>query len=503
MDGLSANELFNSKTCYSYDDIIVLPTGFIDFNMEDIKLNTKFTKNISLNRPFVSSPMDTVTEAKMAISLALLGGIGIIHCNNTVEEQVNEVRKVKIYNNGFITKPIVVHPDDTVMSACEKEKIYGFSGFPVTKDGTPNGLLVGMVTGRDIKYVSNPNKTHIRNVMTNIDNIIVGENNCSLNDANNLMINKKKKRLPIIDSQGNLTALVSIKDLENRQEFPHSSKHRLTKQLLVGAAVSTHLRDRERIDKLVNAEVDVIVIDASQGNSKYQIDTINYIHDNYKNQVDIIGGNVVTIDQAKNLLEAGVDGLRVGMGIGSICTTQDVCGVGRAQGTAVYKVAEYVNKEKYGVPVIADGGIQNTGHMMKALSLGASCVMMGSRFAGTDESPGEYIFDNNVRLKEYRGMGSIDAMCKRSGSRYEPSESKGSHVIVSQGVSGTVAAKGSIHSLIPRMTQSLKHGLQDVGVRGLEQLKESLYNGTLRFEIRSIQSQMEGRVHGMNSYKTD
>jgi len=450
--------------------------------------------------------MDTVTESKMAINLALLGGIGILHCNNTIEEQINEVRKVKIYNNGFITSPIVISPKHSVEDVKKCIKIYGFSGYPVTENGKSNGKLVGIISGRDIKYVSNSKTTTIEEIMTKSGDLIAGQDGCTLKEANDIMLKSKKKRLPIIDSKGNLTALISIRDLQNTATYPLASKNKNTKQLLVGAAVSTHLRDRDRIDQLAFAGVDIIVIDSSQGNSQYQVETIQYIKERYGETVDIIGGNVVTIEQAKTLIAEGVDGLRVGMGIGSICTTQDVCGVGRSQATAVYKLSQYIAKLDVRIPIIADGGIQNTGHIIKSLSLGASCVMMGSKFAGSDESPGDYIYDNNIRLKEYRGMGSLDSMKKRSSSRYEPSNPSSqitNHILVPQGVTGTVTAKGSIHNMVPHMTQAINHGFQDMGVQNIQELYSKLYNNHLRLEIRSIQSQFEGKIHGLHSHNNE
>ena len=241
----------------------------------------------------------------------------------------------------------------------------------------------------------------------------------------------------------------------------------------------------------MEAGVDLFVIDSAQGNSKYQIDTIKYIKNNHPN-IDIIAGNVVTIRQAKNLVEAGADAIRVGMGIGSICTTQDVCGVGRPQATAVYKVAKYCKEQ--GIPIIADGGISNTSHIIKALTLGASSVMMGSMLAGTDESPGEFFYKNSVQLKKYRGMGSLDAMKKESSERYLSSDSK---IRVAQGVTGAVVRKGSISKYIPYLVQSIKHGLQDIGVKTIEQCHQNMYNGTIEFQLRSISAMREGDVHDL------
>ena len=274
-------------------------------------------------------------------------------------------------------------------------------------------------------------------------------------------------------------------------------KHEKTKQLLVGASIGTRPEDRDRAKALVEAGVDVIIVDSSQGDSTYQLEIIQHLKEAHPG-VDVIGGNVVTPTQALHLIQAGADGLRVGMGIGSICTTQEVCAVGRAQASAVYHVAKFARK--YGVPILADGGIKSTGHITKALACGASCVMMGSMLAGTDEAPGEYFYQDGVRLKRYRGMGSLEAMQKGSEKRYVWDNNK-TAVKVAQGVSGAVEDKGSLRRYIPYLVQGVRHGMQDAGVDSLQDAKEKLYGGVLRFEIRSPAAQKEGGVHGLHSYQ--
>jgi len=487
----TAKRIFSQTTGYSYDDIILLP-GFIDFGVSDVQLETQLTKKIKLKTPFVSSPMDTVTEFQMAINMALHGGVGIIHYNNTIDEQVRHVKKVKRFNNGFIQNPIVLGPDDTVAKAIDYRKTYGFSGFPITKDGTLHSKLLGLVSSADIDWIEDPT-TPLSNVMTT--NLFTADESCTLKKAANIIKTHKITRLPIVDSEGNLVSLVSRKDLQNCVDYPNATKNDDTKQLIVGAAVSTHTTDFERIDRLVKeGNVDFIVVDSAQGNSIYQKNTIQYIKTNYP-QTEIIGGNVVTVKQAKHLIEWGVDGLRVGMGIGSICTTQEVCGVGRPQASAVYHVSKYANE--FGVPVIADGGISNTGQIIKALALGASTVMMGSMLAGTDESPGDAFYKEGIRLKKYRGMGSLDAMKNRSDKRYLSSDSK---VKVAQGVSGMVTSKGSLRKYLPYLIQGVKHGLQDIGALDITILHAELYSDDLEMEIRSIQAQREGSVHTLYSY---
>ena len=493
MDGCNAQLLFSGKMGYTYDDIILLP-GYIDFPLEHIRLQTRLTDKITLNIPIISSPMDTVTETNMAINLALEGGLGIIHCNQSIEDQVSQIKKVKKFNNGFITEPILVSVNHTIQDLLDLQDKYDFSGFPVTEDGRMGSKLLGFVSKRDYDFVEDKTLL-VKEIMTT--ELITGEENINLSQAYEILKNKKVSRLPIINDEGELISLVSRKDQKKYQQFPRALKDTQTNQLIVGAAITTHLDDRERIDKLIEAQVDILVVDASQGNSKFQVDTIQYIK-RKNTALPIIAGNVVTTYQAKTLIDAGADILRVGMGIGSICTTQNVCGIGRSQATAVYAVAKYCRDHKK--TVIADGGISNSGHIVKSISLGASAVMLGSLLAGTDESPGEYTYHEGVKCKKYRGMGSTDAMKKLGGRRYEAKQRKGENIQVAQGVSGSVTCKGSLHSYLPHLLHAVKHGLQNLGCKGISLLHEALYDNKLRFEIRSHASQMEGNIHHLYDY---
>jgi IMP dehydrogenase len=488
-DGLSASMLFGRGVSLTYDDFILLP-GHIDFASDQVSLETALTRNIRLKAPYVSSPMDTVTEAKMAIEMALMGGIGIIHYNNSIAEQADMVRVVKRFENGFILDPIVLSASDAVGDVVNITKRMGFSGFPVTDNGKMGGKLVGIVTKRDIDFVSDT--VPVSMVMTK--DVITAFEGASLEEAREILIQSKKSLLPIVNEEGDLVALISRKDMKNNKDFPLASKSK-DMHLLVGAAVGTRQEDRERVSALNDAGVDVIVIDSSQGDSIYQIDMIRHIKENYPH-IEVIGGNVVTVSQAESLIGAGVDGLRIGMGSGSICITQEMLAVGRGQATGVFQVAKTAHQ--YGVPVIADGGIRNSGHIFRALALGADTVMMGSMLAGTEEAPGDYFFEGGVRMKKYRGMGSLEAMAKNSGQRYL-NDSKA--VKFPQGVAGAVADKGSVRNILPFLSEALRHSMQDVGASSLEQLELFRESERLRFEWRTAAAQGEGKVHSVYSYE--
>ena len=424
--------------------------------------------------------------------MALLGGIGIIHYNNTIEEQVKEVRRVKRFENGFITDPVVLSPNHTIRDVDTLKETHGFSGIPITEDGTLNTKLVGIVTKRDTDFEGDRTKL-LREVMTT--QLITAPAGISLAEGNKILKESKKGKLPLVDKQGRLVSLMSRTDLLKNEDFPFASKNK-DKQLLVGAALSTREEDKERLAELDRAGVDVIVIDASQGDSVFQINTIRYIKKTYPH-LEVIGGNVVTAKQCKSLVDAGVDALRIGMGSGSICITQDTLSIGRAQGSAVYHTAKF-SKEYANIPVLADGGIAHIGHIVKAISLGASAVMMGGLLAGTSESPGEYFYEGGVRVKKYRGMASHEAMEKGGGKRYLSVEDR---IKVAQGVTGTVVDKGSVIHLVQYLMQSLLHSLQELGCRSIQELHKGIYEGTLRFEMRSPSAQAEGTVHSLYSFK--
>ena len=489
-DGETAQSMFDRGEGLTYQDFIVLP-GHIDFAAADVDLSTRLTRRIPLKNPICSSPMDTVSESRMAIGMALLGGIGIIHYNNSPEQQVEEVRKVKRYENGFITDPVVLSPSHTIEDVDRIHDEKGFSGIPITEDGTLQSRLIGIVTNRDIDFEPN-RSTPLSEVM--VRDLVTARVGVSLNEANRLLRESKRGKLPIVNEAGQLVSLVARTDLKKNRDYPEACKDE-SKQLRVGAAISTHDRDKERLAGLVEAGVDVVIIDAAQGDSTFQVGMIEHIREEHPD-IDVLAGNVVTMQQCRHLVDAGADGIRVGMGPGSICITQDTMAVGRAQATAVYKCWKFCHERD--VPIVADGGIGNTGALAKALSVGASVGMMGSMFAGTHEAPGEYFYKDGVRVKKYRGMASIEAMERGGGKRYGYTQRQ---IKVAQGVSGVVVDKGSVYDLVPYLVQSLKQAFQDMGCRSLSELQSAIASGELRYERRSASAQREGSVHGLFSFQ--
>ncbi|MDH4200904.1 MAG: IMP dehydrogenase [Spirochaetia bacterium] len=489
-DGISGRELFQSREGLTYKDFLTLP-GYIDFVPDEVSLQTKISKNIQIHIPVISSPMDTVTEHKMAIGLALIGGIGIIHSNNTIEDQAREVERVKRFENGFIHDPILLSPENTILDILTVKGKFGFSGIPITEDGTMKTRLVGIVTNRDIDFEKDKKKK-IKDVMST--QLITAEQGVSLAKANDILKDSKKGKLPIVDKNGLLVSLMCRSDLIKNKEYPLSSKDN-SKSLLAGAAVSTHPGDRDRVEALVEKGVDLLVIDSAQGYSSYQLEFIKTLKKKYP-AIDIMAGNIVTSQQALALIEAGADSLRIGMGPGSICITQDTMACGRAQASAVYHTA--LIARKHNVPVIADGGITNIGDITKALAIGAASVMVGSLLAGTQEAPGEYFYENGVRLKRYRGMASLEAMEAGGAKRYFADDQK---IRVAQGVSGTVMDKGTIFDFLPYLVQGVKHSFQDMGIKNITKLHEELYSENLRFERRSLAAQVQGGVHNLYSFK--
>ncbi|KAH7105323.1 IMP dehydrogenase [Auriculariales sp. MPI-PUGE-AT-0066] len=510
-DGLSVVDLMTSKIHggLTYNDFLMLP-GRIDFTASEVQTETRISRRVTLKTPFMSSPMDTVTETSMAIHMALLGGIGVIHHNQSAAAQADMVRAVKRHENGFINDPVVLSPDNTVADVLDIKERLGFCGIPITDSGKLGGQLIGIVTSRDIQFQTRD--TNLSKIMTK--ELVTAKQGINLKEANEILRVSKKGKLPIVDANGALISLLALSDLLKAHNYPLASKRPDTKQLYCAASVGTRPADRERLTLLVEAGLDIVVVDSSQGNSFFQTDMLKWIKQTFP-KIDVIAGNVVTREQTAQLIAAGADGIRVGMGSGSICITQEVMAVGRPQASAVYAVAEFA--QRFGVPVIADGGIGNVGHVVKALAMGASAVMMGGLLAGTTEAPGEYFYQQGKRVKTYRGMGSIDAMeqskpgingslgGRSKGKALENAAtsryfSESSSVKVAQGVSGDVDDRGSVTAFLPYLHVGVQHSLQDLGLRSIADLQSGVRAGTVRFEVRTASAQVEGGVHGLNSY---
>jgi IMP dehydrogenase len=506
-DGLDVYSLLDTKKngALTYNDFLVLP-GYVGFAASEVTLDSPVTKRISLKTPLLSSPMDTVTEENMAIHMALLGGLGIIHHNCSADDQADMVRKVKRYENGFISEPVVLSPRTTVGEAKELRERWGFGGFPVTETGKLRSKLIGIITTRDIQFHPRPDDL-VTEVMSK--DLITAPAGTTLQEANAVLRDSRKGKLPIVDNDGNLISLLSRSDLLKNLNFPLASKMPQSKQLIAAAAIGTRPDDKIRLQKLVDAGLDIVILDSSQGNSMYQIEMLKYVKEKFP-QIDVIAGNVVTREQAANLIAAGADGLRIGMGSGSACITQEVMAVGRPQAASVFSVSSFA--ARFGVPCIADGGIQNIGHIVKGLAMGASTVMMGGLLAGTTESPGTSFVNREGKLvKAYRGMGSIDAMeDRKAGGGAKDSKasnagtaryfSEGDRLLVAQGVSGAVLDRGSVTKFVPYLLAGLQHSLQDIGCKSLIELREEVIKGTVRFELRTVSAQAEGNVHGLDSF---
>jgi len=494
IDGLPLSGLFDSGTCYTYDDIIFHP-GFINFAAHEVDLSSRVSKNIKVRTPIVSSPMDTVSESNMVIAMAKLGGIGFLHYNSKIEEQVFHASRVKKHKVKFINDPLVLSSECSLYEFDQIREQANQTFACICEAGCIGSKLLGLVTSNDHELLKN-RSIKLGDIMTNATELVTAEETQDSEDMEKLLIECKKGKLPIVNDAGELVAVITRVALREKSLNPSPGSPSLDchGRLLCGAAIGTRESDRDRAIALANVGIDAIILDSSQGDSVYQMEMINHLK-RVIPEVDIIAGNVVTQVQAAHLIKAGADGLRVGMGSGSICTTQEVCAVGRGQATAVFKVANVASK--FDVPVIADGGIQNSGHIVKALALGASAVMCGSVFAGSTEAPGDFFVQDGVRLKKYRGMGSLEAMVKGSDSRYL---SDSNHLKIAQGVSGTVKDKGSILRMVPYLIHAAKQGFQDLGAISLDHANILRNNGSMRAETRTNSAQLEGGVHDLFNY---
>jgi len=439
----------------TFDDVLLVP-GYSEVVPSQIDLRSRLTRNIAINIPLISAPMDTVTESALAIALAQEGGIGIIHKNMSVEAQAREVHKVKRSESGVILDPITLRPNDSVASAREVMELHNISGVPIT---LPDGKLVGILTRRDLKFLESFDKK-IEEVMTKT-NLVTAPPDTTLEEAEAVLNQAKVEKLLLVDGNGKLAGLITMRDIEKLRQFPMSCKDPRGR-LRVGAAIGVH--EYERFEALVKADVDVIVVDSAHGHTKNVIETVKQIRKRW--DIDLIAGNVATAEGAKALLAAGVDAVKVGIGPGSICTTRVISGVGVPQITAVLNAVSVCEPE--GVPVIADGGIRYSGDITKAIAAGAHSVMAGSLFAGLDESPGQMVIYKGRRFKEYRGMGSLGAMVAGSPDRY--GQRKGDK-LVPEGVEGRVSYRGPLADFVYQLVGGLRAGMGYVGAANIEELR--------------------------------
>lgn len=446
------------KEGITFDDILLVP-NYSNVLPKEVSLSTKLTKTITLNIPFMSAGMDTVTEARMAVAIARQGGIGIIHKNMSIEAQAEEVDKVKRSENGVITDPFSLSPEHYVYEANELMAKYRISGVPIT-EGTK---LVGILTNRDLRFETDFNRK-IKEVMTS-ENLITAPEGTDLMEAKKLLAEHRIEKLPLVDAAGNLKGLITIKDIEKAIMYPNAAKDKQGR-LLAGAAVGVTMDLLDRVDALVKSKVDVITIDTAHGHSQGVLDAVKKVKAKYP-ELQIIAGNVATAEATVALIEAGADCVKVGIGPGSICTTRVVAGVGVPQITAVEDCAAAA--APYGVPVIADGGIKYSGDIVKAIGMGASVCMMGSMLAGCEESPGEIELYQGRKYKVYRGMGSIAAMEKGSKDRYFQADAK---KLVPEGIEGRVAYKGFVADTIFQMVGGLRAGMGYAGASSIEELQE-------------------------------
>ena len=448
----------------TFDDVLLVP-AYSQVLPKDTSLATLFTRHIRLNLPLVSAAMDTVTEARLAIAMAQEGGIGIVHKNLTAQEQAAHVAKVKRYESGVLRDPVVITPEHTVLQAMQLSDELGISGFPVVE----HGRVVGIVTGRDLRFETRYD-VPVRQIMTPRERLITVPEGTSHAEAKALLNKHKLERLLIIDAQDHLKGLITVKDITKQTTFPNAARDDHGR-LRVGAAVGVGAGTEERVDALVKAGVDALVVDTAHGHSQGVIERVRWVKQNYP-QVQVIGGNIATFAAARALVDVGADGVKVGIGPGSICTTRIVAGVGVPQITAIHNVAEAL--EGTGVPLIADGGVRYSGDIAKAIAAGASSVMMGGMFAGTEEAPGEIVLFQGRSYKSYRGMGSIGAMQQGSADRYFQESSTGNpnaDKLVPEGIEGRVPYKGSVVSILFQQAGGLRAAMGYCGCATVEDLR--------------------------------
>jgi IMP dehydrogenase len=468
----------------TFDDVLLVPS-YSEVTPNLVDVSTWLTKKIRLNIPMMSAGMDTVTEHRMAIAMARQGGIGIIHKNMSIETQAEEVDMVKRSENGVITDPFYLSPDNTLEDANNLMSKYRISGVPVTV----GHRLVGIITNRDLKFEEDFSKKISESMTSAEDGLVTARENVTLEDAKKVLASARKEKLPIVDENFNLKGLITIKDIEKQIKYPNSAKD-AQGRLICGAAVGITSNMMDRVDELVKAHVDCVVLDSAHGHSRNVIDCVRKIKQKYPD-LQVIAGNIATGEAAKDLIDAGADCVKVGIGPGSICTTRVVAGIGVPQVTAIMDV--YKVTKEYGIPLIADGGIKFSGDITKAIAAGGDVCMMGSMFAGCDESPGTFELYQGRKYKVYRGMGSIGAMEKGSRDRYFQNDAK---KLVPEGVEGRVAYKGTVEDTVFQLIGGLRAGMGYCGTRTIPELKE---NG--RFIKISAASLKESHPHDVQITK--
>ncbi len=446
-----------SKEGLTFDDVLLVP-GRSEIMPKDVNVSTRLTRNITLEVPLMSAGMDTVTETRMAIAVAREGGIGIIHKNMSIEEQARMVDRVKRSEHGVITDPFFLAPDNKIQDALDIMEHYRISGVPITEDRK----LVGIITNRDIRFETNFEQP-IKNVMTS-ERLVTAPVGTNMNEAMEILRKYKIEKLPLVDDDFNLMGLITIKDIEKNYKYPHAAKDSRGR-LLVGAAVGIARDTFDRVQALLKAGIDVLVVDTAHGHSMAVVETVSAIKQKYPD-IELIAGNVATAEATEDLIKAGADAIKVGIGPGSICTTRIVAGIGVPQITAVSDCAAAASK--YNVPIIADGGIKYSGDIAKAIAAGADVVMLGNLFAGTEESPGEVVILQGRSYKVYRGMGSLGAMTQGSSDRYFQEDAQ---KLVPEGIEGRVPYKGYVSETIFQLVGGLKAGMGYCGVKNIDEMK--------------------------------
>ena len=472
-------ETLTPEEAYSFDDLLLVP-NYSDVLPKDTRTQTRLTRNLSLNIPIVSAAMDTVTESRSAITMARSGGLGFIHRNMSLENQAKAVDQVKKSESGMIIDPVTIRPDQRISEVMKIMERYRISGLPVTE----GDHLVGIVTNRDLRFETNLEK-RVSDVMTS-ENLVTVSEGIELEESKKLLHQHRIEKLLVVDKDGKLTGMITIKDIEKIKKYPHACKDSRGR-LRVGAAVGVGSDMMERAEAVLKAGADVLLIDTSHGHSKNVIEAVKRLKGSFRD-MELIAGNVGTGEGAESLIEAGVDGVKIGIGPGSICTTRIVAGIGVPQVTAIMNCKEVSNRT--GVPLIADGGIKFSGDLTKAIGAGAHCVMIGGLFAGADESPGERIFFQGRSYKVYRGMGSLEAMKEGSKDRYYQTEDEDLDKLVPEGIVGRVPYSGPLAENLFQLVGGLKAGMGYVGCRTIEELRQNA-----RFIKISAAGMRESHVH--------